>query len=309
MARKRRQGDRKHSHRDPLQRRKAHLERLEEKWTIGSMLASLPGGTLTGFLSARAFYDSLTGVSLGTENGSAFAPSRDDADWLLAASSSPLLVDSTSEVDLTVAPSEGGNSVATAEEDDPGTTGTLSGGSARNLLDSGIPLSDWDTDPFPLLLADAQFAMAALGGDTSSSNPQVAGSSFDATGSPASPGTASSSALSTDPSSSGPAASSQGSSYPLANSTDTSLNVAMDAGATTAADSVDSGTNAVAAGTTNSFQVTEGNPITLGDFPADLAGWTFQESGGSDVGQGAVTVITGDAVMREGDSFLAAVQE
>ena len=254
------------------------------------MLVSLPGGAVTGLLSARAFYDSLGGVSLSSENGSALAPSRDEDNWLLAASSSPLLDDSTSELDLSVAPMEGGASVAMAEQDDPR---TLSNNSSGSLLDADIPLSDWDTDPFPLLLADAQFAMATAGGDTSSSSPQVSNSSFDSTGSAASPGTASSSNLATD----------SGSSYPSTNLTDSSLNVAPDTGAATV-DSADSSTNAVAAGTANSLQVTDGSPITLGDFPADLAGWTVEESGGSDIGGGAVTVITGDAVMQEGDSFL-----
>ncbi len=47
-------------------------------------------------------------------------------------------------------------------------------------------------------------------------------------------------------------------------------------------------------------------PITLRDFPPDLAsgGWTTAESGGTSPGEGTVTVVDGDAVLCEGNSFL-----
>ena len=43
------------------------------------------------------------------------------------------------------------------------------------------------------------------------------------------------------------------------------------------------------------------------EFPADLAGWTVEESGGSQT-PGSVVVDNGDAVMQEGDSFLVTLE-
>ncbi len=154
MARKRRRNLRKNTTRAPLQRRRAHLEKLEDRWVIGSMLLSLPGGAAA--LAAQSLLETHLESSLLPEMGAKRADnSASDPSGFDAWDSSLLKTWDDDSTHLDMAASGGASAASDSWEESPPTSDDTS--LELNALDAH------SADARADLLIDSYLAAAARG--------------------------------------------------------------------------------------------------------------------------------------------------
>ena len=153
-SRQRRQTDLLHSH-------KAQLEKLEDRWAIGSLLYSLPGGLSSGLLAANELTESVSDVAILPDDLPGGIESTDQDLWNSLGESLFLDDEATDEWDVLPLPDNA--SVATVEADDPLTIGDgLSTGTISNSLFDANPFDIWDAYPQPEASPEVQFAIRGV---------------------------------------------------------------------------------------------------------------------------------------------------
>ena len=157
MARTRRKAAQSRSPQNSHRSRLTRLEKLEDRWAIGSMLVSLPGGGLTGLMPSLLSNQSLLDMSIAPRGSSrqGDASGQEGSPFAERSSSLPGL----SNADFQDGTSSGGDAAASAtaalndSEDDP-SINTFENSFLDTLGDgdwlSGSQLSDSDAVQFAI---------------------------------------------------------------------------------------------------------------------------------------------------------------
>lgn len=144
MGRKRHRRSRQRQSHDPFRGRQALLERLEERWAIGSMLVSLPGGGVLGLLLGKPDDGPEREISIlpgmpGDMLGTMFEPAGSDGDGDDWSTGSPTLSLEASlpSLPLPKANDEGGGRTDASSYAMPGTTAYAGLGSSVESSGNG----------------------------------------------------------------------------------------------------------------------------------------------------------------------------